>query len=121
MTTPSRIDRLNSLIHEEVAEIIDNRLTNPNIKSVTVTRVKISKDIKYADIYIMVDSDEQVTARTLSALNRSKGFVQKLLAARIIIKQIPTLRFHLDKGYNSALRVYELLREIGDADHKPEG
>jgi ribosome-binding factor A len=120
MAAPSRIDRLNSLIHEEVAEIIENRLTNPDIGPVTVTRVKVSKDIKYADVYISSERDEEKLAASLSALERSRGFIQKLLASRIIIKQIPIIRFHYDRGYGSALRVYELLKEIGETDSRPE-
>lgn len=121
MATPSRIDRLNSLVHEEVADIIDNRLTNPNIGPVTVTHVKVSSDIKYADVYISVQSDEESAARSLSALDGSRGYIQKLLAARVIIKQIPLLRFHLDKAYVSAFRVYELLKKLGESDNGPEG
>jgi ribosome-binding factor A len=121
VTTPTRLDRLGSLIHKEVAEIIDNRLTDPNIGSVTVTRIKVSKDIKYADVYVSVEGKDESVARSLSALQRSSGYIQKLLAARIIIKQIPVLRFHFDKGYSSALRVYELLRELGETDNRSEG
>ncbi len=120
MGTPSRIDRLGSLIHGEVAEIIDNRVMNPNVGPVTVTHVTVSRDIKFADVYVSVQGEKEDVTRSLSALDRSRGYIQKLLAARVVIKQIPVLRFHLDKGYISALRIYEIMSELGETDSGPE-
>lgn len=55
---PSRLERLEALVKEEVSDII-LKMKDPRIKFVTVTDVTISKDVKYAKIFISIMGEEE--------------------------------------------------------------
>lgn len=115
-----RITRVERLIKKEVADVLASRVVEPAARDVTVLWVKVSKDLRYADIYVSVyGNDEQVT-RGLKALARCRAFVQKQVGDRVRLRRTPHIRFRLDKEYRAAVRVFEILKEL-EADEFPGG
>ena len=48
----SRMNKIEDLLHKEIANIIVTRIDNPIIKNtVTITDIKVSKDIRSAIVY----------------------------------------------------------------------
>ena len=48
----SRMNKIEDLLHKEIASIIVTRIDNPDIKNtVTITDIKVSKDIRSAIVY----------------------------------------------------------------------
>ena len=48
----SRMNKIEDLLHKEIANIIVTRIDNPQIKNtVTITDIKVSKDIRSAIVY----------------------------------------------------------------------
>jgi ribosome-binding factor A len=58
-------------------------------------------------------SDEQERGDSLQGLQSAHGFLQGRLAAELRMKRTPTLEFIYDDTTDRALRVDELLDEIG--------
>ncbi|MCP4230887.1 MAG: 30S ribosome-binding factor RbfA [bacterium] len=112
MANVDRITRVEELIKREVAEVIQDRLRDPRLGSLTITRVKVSRDLGYADVSLMVTGDKKAEKTTLDALNKASGYIRTRIADAIVIKKIPRLRFHPDEEYKKAVRIYELLDEI---------
>mgnify|MGYP006238330895 FL=1 len=49
----SRMNKIEDLLHKEIANIIVTRIDNPQIKNtVTITDIKVSKDIRLSLIHI---------------------------------------------------------------------
>ena len=50
----SRMNKIEDLLHKEIANIIVTRIDNPQIKNtVTITDIKVSKDIRSAIVYFV--------------------------------------------------------------------
>lgn len=120
MQDGNRIIRVERLIKKEVADILASRVTEPAVRDVTVLWVKVSRDLQFADVYVSVYGDEREVAQGLKALDRCRPFVQKEMGARVRLRRTPRIRFRLDEEYRSAVRVFEILKEL-EADGLPGG
>lgn len=116
----NRITRVERLIKREVADILASQVTEPAARAVTVLWAKVSPDLQFADVYVSVYGDEEQVTECLNALARCRPFVQKLVGARVRLRRTPRVRFRLDEQYRSAVRVFEILKEL-EADDSPGG
>jgi len=112
MANVDRIIRVEELVKREVAGVIQDKLKDPRLGMVTITSVKISRDLGYADISLTVLGDKPLENTTLEILNGAAGYIRNELGNVIVLKKIPRLRFHSDKEYKKAMRIYELLDDI---------
>ncbi|MGQ9705695.1 MAG: 30S ribosome-binding factor RbfA [bacterium] len=107
-----RLRKIEALIQEEVSIIVSRKISDPDIRMVTITRVKLSSDLKFATIFISVLGTEDERGRALLALNRASARIQGLLGDSIRLKYTPHIRFVRDKGMESGERVMDILREL---------
>jgi len=107
-----RIARVERLINKEVADILASQVVEPAAHAVTVLWARVSRDLKFADVYVSVYGDEEQVSRSLTALARCRPFVQKQIAARVRLRRTPCIRFRLDEQYRKAVRVFEILKEL---------
>jgi len=107
-----RLKKLEALIQEEVSIIIERRVSDPEVRMVTITRVKLSPDIKFAIIYVTVSGSENERERVLRALNRASARIQGLLSKNIRLRYTPHIKFIRDKGLESGERVMDIIREL---------
>ncbi len=106
-----RTDRLNELIKEEVSQILQKDFKDPRMGFVTITRVEVSPDLSWADVYFSVLGDYDPIEQE-EVLNHGSGFVKRLLGRRIRIKKVPNVRFHYDDSLERANRVLEMLDDM---------
>ena len=91
-----KIDRIASSFVKEISRILASEVRNPDIDFVTVTDCKVTNDLSFAKVYITV-LDESKKESTIKALNKSSGYIRKILASRVDIRQIPELSFVYDE------------------------
>ncbi len=77
-------------------------------KSITVSEVRISPDLKHATAFCAPLGGEEMD-KTAAALNRAQGFIRGRLAREVELRTIPTLRFVPDDSYDEARRIDQLL------------
>jgi ribosome-binding factor A len=108
-----RIDRINSLLQEVIAEVIRRDVNNPLVaKFVSVTRVDVSKDLRHAKVYISVIGTDLEKKHTLDALQSAAGFIAITSSKKVVLRFFPALRFVLDDSVDKHMRIEELLKEI---------
>lgn len=115
----SRKKRLEELIKEEVAKIID-QMKDPRIRMVTVTEVTLTNDLRLATVYVSMLERDRVE-ETMGVLKRAQKFIRRELGSRIIVKYLPEVQFKYDKTFEQMARVEELLAQIkreSDEDEK---
>ena len=113
----SRMERIQKLIQQELATIIDRDLKNPELPDfITVSHVKVSNDLSEATVLVTLleDHSEQTVRKTVDELNRSAGFIRKLLSRRVHLKRHPHLKFRYTDATRHAAEMEELLRRIRD-------
>ncbi|TCM71015.1 ribosome-binding factor A [Acinetobacter calcoaceticus] len=105
MAGSQRLKRMGDSVQRELSELIRQELKDPRLGGlVTISAVKVSPDLGYADIYVTVmgrelenDQNEQAHQETLTVLNNASGFLRQELSRRIKTRVTPRLRFHYDK------------------------
>jgi ribosome-binding factor A len=102
-------ERAAQLIMEIMSGLLMNEVTDPALQGVTVTEVRVDREIEYADIYVhSLDDREEVMA----GLERANGFLRRELAARTRFRRTPVLHFHWDVAMEHGERIDDLLDSI---------
>jgi ribosome-binding factor A len=102
-------ERAAQLILEILGNLLMFEVTDPALETVTVTEVKIDRELEYADVYVHSrDNKDEVMA----GLERAKGFLRRELAARTSFRRTPVLHFHWDETIEHSERIDELLNSL---------
>jgi ribosome-binding factor A len=115
-----RPERLAEEIREEVARMIASEIKDPRLGFVTVIRVDLAHDLRYARVHVGVLGNEAEREKSLTALRSAAGFVRRELGRRLRIHHSPEIDFRYDKGLEATDRVARLLQEEA-AREKPPG
>ena len=69
-----KLDRLGSILTEEISKVINEEVKDDDIQFVTITAVDISSDLSYAKVYFtnLIDKDRE---KVTKALNRASSFI----------------------------------------------
>lgn len=98
-------------IRREIADIIQVKVRNPHVGFLAVTEVKLSDDLKHANVYISVlKKDEAET--TIKALHSSAGFIKGELGHRVRLRYMPDLHFRIDEAIEYGAKMDGVLREV---------
>ncbi len=103
--------RVQDLLKEEIALIIQREIRDPGMGFITVLGAKMSEDLKDAKVYISIYGDEIQKTATMNALKRSKSYIKFLLGKRIQLRFMPELHFVIDDTYEKAARIEEILKK----------
>ena len=108
---------MSSELKKELSLILQNKLANPNVSPfTTVSDIILSKDIKYATVFIIVSGADD-EKKTIDALNASAGFVRRELAkAMNELRTIPALHFKSDGSENYGRKIDDILSKITYGD-----
>jgi ribosome-binding factor A len=110
-----RMRRVDEAIRQVIGDAVAGELKDPRVGFVTVTDVRTSADLSHARVYVSVLGDAQTREASLEGLCSAHGFLQGRVASELRLKRTPTLEFSYDDTTDRALRVDELLGEIGDS------
>jgi ribosome-binding factor A len=111
-STVQRTDRVGDLLRREISAILLREVKEPLAQFVTITAVRMSKDLRHACVYYTALQDESELKDVAAALKRSAGFIQRLIGSRMQLRSVPRLRFEYDRSLRDAARMEELLRGI---------
>ena len=104
--------RFSELIRSLISECIlveDFYNFDLSIKSITVSFVKMSKDLRTANVYIM-PLGGQNKSNIIEKLNENKFIFQKFLSkAKLNSKFTPKINFYLDDTFDEAEKIEKLL------------
>ncbi len=111
-----RAAKIAEQMQHELAEILSHEAADPRIRSVSVTAVEVSQDLRYAKILIAPPPDlpprKPLPAEPMRSLKKATGYVRHCLAERLQLRRMPELRFEYDRGERSASRIDTLLERI---------
>ncbi len=110
---PSRRQRrVSDLIQEEISELLQKKVSDPRLSFVTVTAVEVSADLRQAHIYVSTMGDQEARREMLAGLKHATGFLRHELGARLGLRYVPGLTFHLDDSLERSQRIMQLLDQL---------
>jgi ribosome-binding factor A len=87
-------------------------VSDPRLKQIYVTDVKVDRELAYADIYVSAVEGVSRSAEVLAGLESASGFIRKTLASRVELRTFPRLRFHWDMTPENADHIEKVLAEL---------
>ena len=119
-----RSEKVADLIQKEVSQMLVRSIKDPRIGFVTITRVSVSEDCRFAKIYFSVAGSLEERERSMKGLESAKGYVRKELGRRIRLRYTPEIMFQFDPSIEYAIHMEELIQGIHlkrEADGGEEG
>jgi ribosome-binding factor A len=102
-------ERLGGALREEIETILEGELGDPRIGLVNVSEVHLAPDARSAQIFVVVQGDDEEADRTLEGLAAARGFIRHELAERLHLRRPPELFFQVDKSQQYQSRIDQLL------------
>ena len=112
-----RLQKIESLIKEELSLIILYKMRDPIFGFLTLTKVKVTPDTKIAKIYISSYEKEKRQA-ILQKLQSVKGFLRTELAKKVSLRAVPDLEFFIDDTSDYVEKMEILFKMIHENDSK---
>lgn len=104
--------QLADFLRDEISEILQREMKDPRLGLVSVTRVELSPDLRYAKVFVSVLGSEEERQETMKALSGAAGFVRYLLKPRMHVRHVPEVTFRLDRSMEHAEQIQRTLNEL---------
>ena len=104
-----RTTRIVEIMRQELAAVIQKDLHDPRLEIVSITEIKLAKDLSYARVYVLVLGDH---VQNVKALNHAAGFLRTKLAEKMSLRIVPQLKFYYDVERDRSQRVVNLIDEL---------
>ena len=114
MPQGTRTDRVGERIRTELAAALHRRVREPGLDGVTITHVRVTRDLQLARVYYRVLADERSRREVARALRRARGFLRREIGSRIRLRRVPELTFLHDDSVEQQDRIARLFDEIED-------
>jgi ribosome-binding factor A len=116
LVAKTRLTRIAERIWEELSEILIMESSDPRLKGITITDVKVDRELAYAEIYVCTIEGVERSQEVLSVLEHAQGFLRSELAHRMDLRVFPRLRFHWDPTLEHADKIERLIKTIHEED-----
>jgi ribosome-binding factor A len=107
-----RSDRVGDLILEVVAELLRKDIRDPRVQAVTLTAVKVSKDLRHARVYFNLLGGQTDCDDVLAGLKSATGFIRAKVGKQLKLRFVPELEFTYDNTEDEAQRIDKLLKQV---------
>ena len=106
----NRLFKVQDLLHKEIAMLLHTSVQNPEIKSVTISGVRVSKDLKYSEIVAkhigsertIITVSEEDFISSIEDVKKIKSLNNSNVEGVIVGKSI----------YDGDIKINELAKEI---------
>lgn len=107
-----RTDRVGDMLRAELAELLAREVNDPRARGAVVTLVDPSADLRSARVLVSVLGTDEERGEAVEALRGAAGFLRSRLARKVRLKNVPELRFQLDRGAEHSQRISDLLESL---------
>jgi len=107
----SRTRRVSEQIQREMAQLVQQEIKDPRLGLVTISAVKLSRDMSHANIFFTVLNEEQSVEDTLKVLEGAAGFLRHELAKRMQLRIVPHIHFKYDESISYGNELSSLINK----------
>jgi ribosome-binding factor A len=119
MSGVSRAQRVAGLIQELVSNLLHRDISDPRLQMVTITQVRVTKDLRIARIYFASAGGKGSAEETAQGFESAAGFIKRRLGPVLGLRYVPELEFYYDESFDQGARVDQLLKSIASNSHEP--
>ena len=108
-----RPDRVGAEIQAAIADLlIRGAIHDPRIGFITLTGVKVSPDLRVAQVFYSMIGTEEQRKETAEGLVAAKGFVRREVTSRVKLRVSPEIYFTFDESLTEGDKIDRLLKEV---------
>ncbi len=116
MADEARVRRIAENTRATVTRTLERRVKDPRLGFVTITEVRVTRDLQHATIYYTVLGDEKAWEKTARALNSAKGLIRSEVGQALGLRLTPTITFEPDNLPATAASIEGALKEARERD-----
>jgi ribosome-binding factor A len=120
MPSKLRLQRIADRIQQDLAELVLRRVNDTRIAGITITGVKVDRELAFADIFVSAVEGSSRSKEILAGLEHASGFLRHALSEQIKLRVFPRLRFHWDPTPEHADHIERILASLRDQSSQPE-
>lgn len=109
-----RPEKVGEQIHKEVTRMLMFNIKDPRLSQVTITGVKVSRDIGSARIYFTVADEANDRKDAERGLKSAAAYIRRELGQVMRLRFIPEIRFQYDESVGYGQKIDSLLRQVQD-------
>ena len=108
-----RPEQVAESIRATVAEaLLRGDVRDPRVQLVTVSGIDVTRDLGHATLRVVPHGTDEEKVAAMAGLQSAAGFLRGKVARTLSTRTVPELHFVLDRGFEHAQRIDQLLAEI---------
>lgn len=107
-----RSERVRRQLKKEISLILQEDLRDPRIGFVTLTRIDLTGDLRYAKVYFSVLGDEAAKQYSIEGIQSAVGYIRRLIGERLKLKYVPEISFKLDKSIEYSINLEKTFERL---------
>ena len=111
-----RADRVADLIRAEIADILLKEVSDPRLRHIGITGVKLSDDLRSAKVFFVEMGRDVCSPDTETGMRRVTGFLKRVLGKRLKLRYIPEIAFIYDESFAYGSHIDRLINEIHEGE-----
>ncbi len=112
MMTFKRADRVADMVKAELSSILLKQTADPRLKSVIVTDVKMSDDLRLARIFFTPLGKSVSKEEAQTGFQKAQGFFKRELGKKLKLRYLPEMVFVFDASFEYGDKIDRLLAEL---------
>lgn len=112
-----RQEKISSLIQETLSTIFLQKIIDPELGMVTITKTKVSPDLKVAKVYLSI-YDKSKREYVMEHVELMKGFLRSELAKRANLRYTPDLNFFIDDTLDYVEKMDKIFNSLKKNDNE---
>ncbi len=92
--------------------LIEDMSSDPRMGFVTITRIELTDDLRFARVFYSVLGSEEQKAETEKAILDNKAIIRRMAVERINMKYAMDLKFEPDKSIEHSFKIDTILKKI---------
>jgi ribosome-binding factor A len=100
------------LVRAELARMIRDDISDPALRAVAVSDVKLSNDLKSATVFYTSGEATLKPKDLKKGFERAIPYMRRKLGDKLELRYVPTLTFEQDTHNDDVMRLYSLLADV---------
>ena len=107
--------RVAEAVRAEIAGLLTKGVKDPRIGFVSIMGVKMSPDLRIANVYVSLYGDEKRKKSSLIGLKQAKGWIRRELGRRLRLRVTPEIRIFEDTSLDDVFHLEDVFKEMHEA------
>ncbi len=104
--------RMSDRIHQILSALLLREVSDPRLRQVSVTEVKLDPELMHATVYVIALGDATREAEVMAAFRRANGFLRREVGKRVRLRHTPELHFQWDHTLEQADRINKIISTL---------